>query len=105
MKRLPILTIIDGLTNSERKYIPIEYVEVALKKLLIPALRKGEGIAEEIEKLLNEIKGRNLVSIAMEAEEELQTKCNQCREYARCEREPIDCGFYVPLEETIPGAF
>lgn len=51
-------------------------------------------------------KGRNLTSIAMEAEEAQETKCNQCIEYARCEREPAtDCGFYVPLEETIPGAF
>ena len=51
-------------------------------------------------------KGRNLTSIAMEAEEAEETKCNQCVEYARCEREPaIDCGFYIPLEETIPGAF
>ena len=56
MKQLPILTIKDELKNSERRYIPIEYVEVALKKLLIPALQKGEGIEEEIEKLLNEIK-------------------------------------------------
>ena len=58
MKQLPILTIKDELKNSERRYIPIEYVEVALKELLITAMLRpdDDDIEEEIEKLLNELK-------------------------------------------------
>mgnify|MGYP001567111359 CR=1 FL=1 len=56
MKQMPILTLSDELKNSERRYIPIEYVEVALKELLITAMLRPDDIEEEIEKLLNELK-------------------------------------------------
>ena len=103
---------VDAKTGKSKKWIlyvitvgDLNYstFDKKLAEIAVTAHKEKKPVIIEFEETE---KGRNLTSITMEAEEGLQTKCNQCIEYARCEREPaIDCGFYVPLEETIPGAF